>query len=159
MEWQITWSVAVVLIALAAAHLAEEVVAGFRGFEAPRRAGDDCGPAMERASFVAGRIGFFLLLVALAASGVLVDPFWLWIGLGVIAADVVKHVTSSLSARAYTPGFGTSVAYLVYGAWLLGQSLHQGLPHELSNWGAMVIGIVFVAINDLSTRRNADATG
>jgi hypothetical protein len=159
MEWQITWSVAVVLIALAAAHLAEEVVAGLRGFEVPRRVGDDCGAAMARASFVAGRIGHFLLLVALAASGVLVDPFWLWLGLGMIAADVAKHVTSSLSARAYTPGLGTSVAYLVYGAWLLGQSLHQGLAHELSDWGAMVIGIVFVAINDLSGRRNVDATG
>jgi hypothetical protein len=108
---------------------------------------------------VAGRIGLFLLLVALAASGVLVDPFWLWLGLGMIAADVAKHVTSSLSARAYTPGLGTSIAYLVYGAWLLGQSLHQGLPQEISNWGAMVIGIGFVAINDLSARRDADATG
>lgn len=159
MEWQVTWSVAVVLIALAAAHMAEQVVAGFRGFEARRCASDDCSTAMERASFVAGEIGLFLLVVALAVSGVLVDPFWLWIGLGMIAADVAKHVTSSLSAQAYTPGLATSVAYLMYGAWLLSQSLQQGLHHELSNWGAMVIGIVFVAINDLSAQRNADASG
>ena len=158
MELQGTWGMAMFLIALAAAHAAEETVAGLRSFDASRGAGDDCCPAMERASLVVRKVGLFLLLAALAASGVLVDAFWMWIALGIIAATVVRHAARSLSARAYTPGVATSAALVVYVAWLLGQSWREGLPGDPSAWGAMVLGIAFIAINDLGARRHADTT-
>jgi hypothetical protein len=79
----------------------------------------------------------------------------MWIALGIIAANAMKHAASSLSAQAYTPGAASSAAFLVYVALLLGESGHQGLPREPSAWGAMALGIAFIAINHLSGRRSA----
>lgn len=148
MEAQIGWGAAIVLMALLAAHAAEEIVA--EGRSRSMRAGS----IVVRCKAWAGeRIGPLLLLLALALSGVLVDAFWIWLALGIVVADVAQHAACSIRVRAYTPGVATGAFLAVYALAFVGGSLSGPSWTEPSSWGAMVIGAAFVAIGYLSTRR------
>jgi hypothetical protein len=95
MAAQVGWGAASIFTALAAAHAAEEVAAELRSVKAV---------TIARLRRLAGeRIGPLLLLAALAASGVLVDDFWLWLALGITTADLVQHARRSLRVTGYTP--------------------------------------------------------
>ncbi|MGH6920915.1 MAG: HXXEE domain-containing protein [Geminicoccaceae bacterium] len=146
MEAQVGWGTAILFIALAAAHAVEGIVAECRS------ASDGCSIA-RFAGLVGDRIGPLLLLVALAAAGVLVDDFWIWLALGIVAADLVRHAAASIRARAYTPGAVTGALLAVYVLSFVTGSASQPLWGEASSWGAMVIGMAFVAIGQLSTQR------
>jgi len=147
MEAQVGWGTAIVLMALVAAHAAEEIMAE----SLPRMRG--LSAAMRFKAWVGERIGPLLLLVALALSGVLVDDFWIWLALGIIVADLAQHAACSIRVRAYTPGVATGAFLAVYILAFVGGSLSGPSWAEPSSWGAMVIGIAFVAIGYLSMRR------
>lgn len=147
MESQVGWGTASIFIALAAAHAAEEVVAECR-FPDPQ-----ASSAVARwKGLVGDRIGLLLLLLTLALAGVLVDQFWIWLALGIVTADLVQHAASSIAARAYTPGVATAALLAVYVLAFVSGSVSAG-PGEPSSWGAMVIGMAFVAIGYLSAQR------
>jgi hypothetical protein len=148
MEAQIGWGTAIVLMALMAAHAVEEILAEGR---TPCMRG--LSPVTRFKAWVGERIGPLLLLVALALSGVLVDAFWIWLALGIIVADLAQHAACSIRVRAYTPGVATGAFLAVYVLSFVGGSLSGPSWAEPSSWGAMVIGIAFVAIGYLSVRR------
>ena len=148
MEAQVGWGAAVVLMALVAAHAAEEILAGgripcARGF----------GVAMRLKVWASERIAPLLLLLALALAGALLDAFWIWLALGIIVADLAQHAACSFRRRAYTPGVATGAFLAVYVLAFVGGSLSGPSWAGPSDWGAMVIGIAFVAIGYLGTRR------
>jgi hypothetical protein len=148
MEAQLGWGTAIVLMALVAAHAAEEIVAADR-FSRLRGG----SAAMRFKVWLGERIGPLLLLVGLALAGVLVHAFWIWLALGIVAADLVQHAASSIHGRAYTPGVVTGALLAVYILSFVTGSVSQPLWGEASSWGAMVIGMAFVAIGHLSTQR------
>jgi hypothetical protein len=148
MESQVGWGAALLLMALAAAHAAEEIVAEGRFSRMP-----GVGAATRLKAWLGERIGPLLLLVALALAGVLVDHFWIWLALGIVVADLAGHAASSISVRAYTPGVATGAFLAVYVLAFVGGSLAEPAWAESSSWGAMVVGIAFVAIGYLSVRR------
>jgi hypothetical protein len=149
MESQVGWGTASIFIALAAAHAAEETVAEYRFSDA-----QGFRSAVARwKSLAADRIGLLLLLLALTLAGVLVDQFWIWLALGIVTADLMQHAASGIAARAYTPGAATAALLAVYVLAFVSGSVSAGLGGEPSSWGAMVIGMAFVAIGYLSAQR------
>jgi Protein of unknown function with HXXEE motif len=145
MAAQVGWSAASIFVALAVTHAGEEIAAELRSLNA--------AVSMARLRGLVGeRIGPLLLLAALAASGVLVDDFWLWLALGIATADLVQHAGSSIRARAYTPGVATAALLAVYVLAFAAGSLSEAWG-DPSSWGAMVIGSAFVAIGHLSAPR------
>ena len=117
MEAQVGWGAAVILMALMAAHAAEEIVAA--GRLSCMRGGS---AAMRIKAWLGDRIGPLLLLVALALAGVLVHAFWIWLALGIIAADLAQHAARSIGVRAYTPGVATGAFLAVYVLSFIGGS-------------------------------------
>jgi phosphatidylglycerophosphate synthase len=104
-------------------------------------------------AWVADRIGPLLLLVAVALAGVLVHAFWIWLALGIVAADLAQHAARSIRVMAYTPGIATGAFVVVYVLAFVGGSLSEPSWAQPSSWGALVIGIAFVAIGYLSAQR------
>jgi Protein of unknown function with HXXEE motif len=150
---QIGWGTAIVLMALVAAHAAEEILAEGR-FSGIRGA----SMIVRLKAWTGERIGPLLLLVGLALAGVLVDAFWIWLALGIIVADLAQHAACSITVRAYTPGAATGAFLAVYVLSFVGGSLSGPSWTQPSSWGAMVIGIAFVAIGYLSMRRRQALT-
>ena len=148
MEAQIGWGMAMVLMALVAAHAAEEILSeghipGMPGL----------GAAMLLQAWVGERIGPLLLLVALALSGVLLDAFWIWLALGIVLADLAQQTAYSIKGGASTACAATGVFPAVYALAFIGGSLAEPSWAGPSPWGAMVVGIAFVAIGYLSVQR------
>lgn len=145
MELQVTW-MAILLIVLASAHIAEEIVAEFR---------NACGavrrPAMQLEDLTIERLGPLAVLVGLAVAAALVDDFWLWIALGMVAVDLMTHASRSVVARSYTPGIATGALGFAFILWLLADSGRHGRLDDPSLWGAMMIGAAFTIIH-LSAR-------
>jgi hypothetical protein len=144
MEAQLGWGTAIGLMALVAAHAAEEIVTAGRFSCMP-----GCSAAMRFKAWAGDRILPLLLLVGLALSGVLVHAFWTWLALGIIAADLARHA-SNIRLRAYTP---TRAFLAVYILSIVGGSLAEPAWTEPSSWLAMVIGIAFVVVGYLSAHR------
>lgn len=138
----------IVLIALAAVHIAEEAVKGFRSFFNMDwfDGNEDCPVSRIKGLFV-DQIGLFLLLVLFAVMGALFNPRWILVAVGIITADLVQHAIFSIAKRKYTPGVATSVLYLLYVAYFLGREELRGLIHLDWAWGAMMGGMAFIAIN------------
>jgi phosphatidylglycerophosphate synthase len=137
-----------IFMALMAAHAAEEIVAAGR-----LSCMEGCSAAVRIKAWVGDRIGPLLLLVALALAGVLVHAFWTWLALGIIVADLAQHAARSIRVRAYTPGVATGAFLAVYILAFVGGSLSEPSWARPSAWGAMVIGIAFVAVGYLSAQR------
>ena len=148
MEAQIGWGMAMVLMALVAAHAAEEILS--EGHIPCVQGGS---AAMLLQAWVGERIGPLLLLVALALSGVLVGAFWIWLALGIVLADLARHAARSIKSGAVTASSATGVFPAVYALAFVGGSLAAPSWAGPSPWGAMVVGITFVAIGYLSTHR------
>jgi phosphatidylglycerophosphate synthase len=148
MEAQVGWGAAMILMALMAAHAAEEIVAAGR-----LSCMEGCSAAVRIKAWVGDRIGPLLLLVAVALAGVLVHAFWIWLALGIIAADLAQHAARSIRVRAYTPGVATGAFLAVYVLAFVGGSLTGPSWARPSSWGALVIGIAFVAVGYLSAQR------
>ncbi len=146
MAAQVGWGAASIFIALAVAHAGEEIAAELRSVKAVSIA--------RLRGLLGERIGPLLLLAALAASGVLIDDFWLWLALGITAAGLVQHAESSIRARAYTPGVATGALLAVYILAFAGGWLSTASWSDPSSWGAMVIGVAFVAMVHLSGLRD-----
>jgi hypothetical protein len=145
MAAQVGWGAAIIFIALAVAHAGEEIAAELRSADEP--------VSMARLRGLIGeRIGRLLLLAALAASGVLIDDFWLWLALGITTADLVQHARSSIRAGPYTPGVATGALLVAYLAFVGGR-VSESPWGDPSSWGAIVIGIAFVAMGYLSAPR------
>jgi hypothetical protein len=148
MEAQVGWGTAIVLMALVAAHAAKEILAAGRiPCMQPRSAG------MRFQAWAGERIAPLLLLVALALAGVLVDAFWIWLALGIVVADLTQHAACGIGIRTYTPRDATGVFLAVYVLAFVGGSLSAPSWIGPSAWGAIAIGIAFVAIGYLSARR------
>jgi len=146
MAAQVAWDPAIVFIALAVAHAGEEIAAELRPANG--------AVSMARLRGLIGeRLGPLLLLAALAIAGVLVDDFWLWLALGITAADLVQHAGCSIRSRGYTPGVATAALLAVFVLAFVGGWVSEASWDEPSSWGAMVIGIAFVAIGHLSAQR------
>ena len=79
MAAQVGWSTASVFIALAAAHAGEEIAAELRSVK-------EAVSLARLRRLIGERLAPLLLVAALAVSGVLIDDFWLWLALGVLAA-------------------------------------------------------------------------
>jgi hypothetical protein len=148
MEAQVGWGTAMIFIALAAAHAIEAIVAGRRSSQIA-----GTGTTTRGSGRVAERVGLLLLLAALAAAGVLVDHVWIWLALGIVTANLVRHAAASIRVRTYTPGIATGALLAVYVVAFIAGPVSEAARAELSSWAAMVIGIAFVAIGHLSTQR------
>jgi phosphatidylglycerophosphate synthase len=148
MEAQVGWGAATILMALMAAQAAEEIVAAGRLSYM-----EGCSAAARIKAWVSDRIGPLLLLVAVALAGVLVHAFWIWLALGIIAADLAQHAARSIRIRAYTPGAATGAFLAVYTLAFVGGSLSGPSWAQPSSWGALVIGIAFVVVGYLSAQR------
>jgi hypothetical protein len=145
MAAQVGWSAASIFIALAVTHACEEIAAELRSVKAVSLA--------RLQDLVGERIGPLLLLATLAAAGVLVDDFWLWLALGITAADVAQHAAYSIRARAYTPGVATGTLLAAYVLASVDGWMSDAPWRDPSSWGAMVIGVAFVAMGNLSAPR------
>ena len=144
MAAQVGWGAATIFTALAVARTGEEIAAELRSVKAV---------SMARLRGLAGeKVGPLLLLAALAASGVLIDDFWLWLALGIAAADLVQHAAGSIRARAYTPGVATGALLAGFVLAFVAGSVAEAWG-DRSSWGAMVLGMAFVAIGHLSAPR------
>jgi phosphatidylglycerophosphate synthase len=148
MEAQVGWGAALIFMALMAAHAAEEIVAAGR-----LSCMEGCSAAVRISAWVGDRIGPLLLLVAVALAGVLVHAFWTWLALGIIAADLSQHAARSIRVRAYPPGIATGAFLVVYILAFVGGSLSGPSWAQPSSWGALAIGIAFVAVGYLSAQR------
>ena len=145
MEAQVGWGAALVIMALVAAHAAEEIVAGdvwcpYDGILARLQA------------WIVERIGALVLLLALALAGALIDAFWTWLALGIIAVDLAQQASRGIRVRAQVPGVATGAFLAVYVLAFVGGSLSGPSWAEPSAWGATMIGMAFVAIGYLSVR-------
>jgi phosphatidylglycerophosphate synthase len=148
MEAQVGWGAAMILMALMAAHAAEELVAAGR-----LSCMEGCSAAARFKAWLGDRIGPLLLLVALALAGVLVHAFWVWLALGIVVADLAQHAVRSIRIRAYTPGAPGGAFLAVYVLSFIGGSLFGPSWARPPSWGAMVIGIAFVTVGYLSAQR------
>ena len=145
MAAQVGWGAASIFIALAVTHAGEEIAAELRSVKAVSLA--------RLRALVGERIGPLLLRAALAASGVLVAHFWLWLALGIATADLVQHAAGSIRARAYTPGVATGALLAGFVLTFVAGSVAEASWSDRSSWGAMVLGMAFVAIGHLSAPR------
>jgi hypothetical protein len=148
MEAQIGWGMAMVLMALVAAHAAEEILSEGR---IPGTQG--LGAAVLLQAWAGERIGPLLLLVALALSGVLLGAFWIWLALGIALADLARHAYRSIQGRESTPCSATGVFPAVYALAFVGGSLAAPSWAGPSPWGALAVGIACVAIGYLCTQK------
>ena len=144
MAAQVGWSAASIFTALVVAHAGEEIAAEIRS---------KAVSLARLRGLIGERIGPLLLLPALAAAGVLVDDFWLWLALGISTADLVQHGSRSLRVKGYTPGAATAALLAIYILAFAGGWLSAASWSDPSSWGAMVIGVAFVAMGHLSAPR------
>jgi hypothetical protein len=148
MEAQVGWGAAMILMALMAAHAAEELVAAGR-----LSCMEGCSAAARIKAWLGDRIGPLLLLAALALAGVLVHAFWIWLTLGIVVADLAQHAAGSIRIGTHAPGVATGTFVAVYVLSFVGGSLFGPSWAWPSSWAAMVIGIAFVTVGYLSTQR------
>jgi len=146
MAAQVGWGAASVFIALAAAHAGEEIAAELRSVKEAVSL-----PRLRR--LIGERLAPLLLLAALAAAGVLIDDFWLWLALGFTVADLAQHAASSIRLRGYTPGLATAPLLAVFILLFAGGWVAQPSWHEPSSWGAVMLGMALVAISQLGAPR------
>jgi len=148
MEAQVSWSIAIILILAAAAHIAEEAVADFRGFLNTQwfDGNDDC-PVTRRKGILIDKIGLFAGLVLFAVLGAALDARVIFIAVGILCADIVQHAIFSLKKKAYTPGIATCALYLAYVVYFFSQPATQGWLGD--GWAriALVVGAGGIAIN------------
>ena len=138
------------MVALAAVHITEEAVAGFRiFFNTEWFAGNENCPVGRTKGLLVDQIGLFLLLAGLAITGALVEARWLLVAVGIITADLVQHAVFSIAKGKYTPGVATSALYLLYVAYFFGREELRSLVHLDWAWLAMAIGVAFIAVNYL----------
>ncbi len=148
------WGMAIVLIAVAAAHIAEEAVAGFRSFfNTQWFAGNENCPVTPFKGLVVDKIGLFLALALLAILGARYDARWIFIAICIITADLVQHAVFSLGRKGYTPGVATSAVYFAYVVYFFSQPDLQSLLGDPSAWGAMGLGVAFIAGNYWMARK------
>jgi Protein of unknown function with HXXEE motif len=153
MDSEVGWGMSLILIVVAAAHIAEESVAGFRRFfNTQWFAGTEDCPVGRFKGLVVDKIGLFLFLALLAISGASRDARWIFIAIGIITADLAQHATFSIKTKGYTPGVATSAAYFVYVVYFFSRPEIQGLWHDPFAWGAMALGAAFILGNYLSAR-------
>jgi|SRR5215213_3315258 len=140
--------VSVALIALAAAHIGEETVKGFRRFFNTEwfRGNENCPVSRAKGLFI-DQIGLFLLLAGLAALGALLDSRWLLVALGIIIADLVQHAVFSIAKMKYTPGVATSTLYLLYVIYFFGREELRSHLYRDWAWVAVAVGAAFIAAN------------
>lgn len=154
MEIQVEWGLAILLIVIAAAHIAEENLAGFRRFlNTQWFDGNDNCPVTRFKSVVFDQLGLFVGLAALAIAGTVANAFWFFVALGFVAADVMQHAAFSVSKRGYTPGIATSAGYLAYIGYVLSRIEGQGTLDQPLAWIALASGAALIAINYGLARR------
>lgn len=148
MESQVSWAMAILLVGAAAVHIGEETVAGFRRFlNTEWFAGNENCPVTRRKGLLMDKIGLFVALTGLAIAGVLVDPLWILVAVGFIAADLVQHASFSVAKRGYTPGVATSALYLAYIVYFFSHAELRSLLNDLLAWVALVAGAAGIVIN------------
>jgi hypothetical protein len=148
MESEVGWGMAIVLIAVAAAHIAEESVADFRSFfNMQWFAGNQNCPVTPFKGLVVDKIGLFLTLGLFAILGAGYDARWIFIAIGIITADLVQHAVFSLGKKGYTPGVATSAVYFVYVVYFFSQPDLRGLLGDPLAWAALGLGALFIAGN------------
>lgn len=147
-ESQVSWVMAIILIVVAAAHIAEETVAGFREFfNTEWFAGNENCPVTRRKGLVFDKIGLFLVLAGLAVAGATYDARVMLIALGIIAADLVQHAVFSIGKRGYTPGVATSALYVAYVVYFFSHAELRYLLNDPRSWAALTAGAAGIAIN------------
>jgi hypothetical protein len=136
---------AAVLIAIAAAHIAEEARAGFTRFlNTEWFAGNATCPVGRFKGLYFDKIGLLAGIVLASLLAVWVDGSWIWIPIGILIADSLQHVVFSASTRRYTPGLATCVLYLAFLVYFFGR---LGLPDGWPGWLALVVGAAVIAGN------------
>ena len=148
MELQASWAMAILLIVVAASHIAEETVARFREFFNMKwfTGNADC-PVTRFKGLVVDKIGLFLFLAACAVAGAVYDARVIFIAVGTMAADLVQHAVFSIGKKGYTPGVATSAAYLAYVVYFFGHAELQHLLNDPLAWVGMAAGAAFIAGN------------
>ncbi|MFQ5616468.1 MAG: HXXEE domain-containing protein [bacterium] len=147
-------SASVILIALAAVHILEEAVKGFRSFfNTVWFNGNKNCPVGRIKGVLVDKIGLFLLLAALALTGAWVDGRWILIAVGILTADLLQHALFSISKKNYTPGVATSFLYLVYVVYFFSLDELQIPVDDLWAGIAMAVGAAFIGANYLAARR------
>ena len=89
-----------VLIVIVGMHIAEEALKGFRRFlnlKWFRTENEDC-PVSKLKALVIDQVGLFLALALLALVGIK-WPFFIYIAVGFITADLIQHSVFSIGRR------------------------------------------------------------
>ncbi|MGH6924906.1 MAG: HXXEE domain-containing protein [Propylenella sp.] len=149
-----TWTATIVLIALAAIHIGEETLAGFRGFLNTKwfDGTEDC-PVSRLKGVVVDKIGLFLGIAVFALAGALFDGRWILVALGIVTTDIVQHAIFSAAKRGYTPGVATSALYLASVVWFFAQPQLRGLVDGPLAWVALAAGAAVIMGNYLLAQR------
>src|SRR5262249_3024990 len=143
----------IVLIGLAALHIGEEVVAGFRRFfNVEWFAGTEDCPVSRTKGLLVDQIGLFLLMAGAALIGSAIDARLLLVPIGIITADLVQHGIFSVVKARYTPGVGTSALYLAYVVYFFTRNELKNSLYLDWAWLALTTGIVLIAGNYLFSR-------
>ena len=154
MDLELRWLLAILLVVVAAAHIAEEAATGFRRFfNMAWFAGTEDCPVTRFKGLILDEIGLFLTLSLFAVLGAVHNWTWIFISIGIIAADVAQHLTFSIVKKGYTPGVASTALYVIYVVYFLNQrQVGIGLDNPLA-WIATAVGAAFIAFNYLYARR------
>jgi hypothetical protein len=150
---KVDFSIAVVLVALAAIHIAEESVAGFRRFFNTEwfAGGENC-PVGRAKGVLVDQIGLFLVIASLSILGAMIDARCILVAVGIITADLVQHAVFSFAKSKYTPGVATSALYFAFVLYFLGRRELRSLMYLDRAWLAMAVGFAFIAGNYFFSR-------
>ena len=115
MDLELRWLLAILLVVVAAAHIAEEAATGFRRFfNMAWFAGTEDCPVTRFKGLILDEIGLFLTLSLFAVLGAVHNWTWIFISIGIIAADVAQHLTFSIAKKGYTPGVAPLPFTIIY---------------------------------------------
>jgi drug/metabolite transporter (DMT)-like permease len=84
--------------------------------------------------------------------GVTYNWTWIFISIGIIAADVAQHLTFSAVKKSYTPGVATIILYIIYIVYFLSQRQVWTWLGEPLSWVTLAVGAAFIAFNYLYAR-------
>ena len=153
MDLKLDWLPAILLIAVAAAHIGEETATGFRRFfNTDWFVGTENCPVTRFKGLMIDKIGLFLTLSLFAVLGVTYNWTWIFISIGIIAADVAQHLTFSAVKKSYTPGVATVILYIIYIVYFLSQRQVWTWLGEPLSWVTLAVGAAFIAFNYLYAR-------
>jgi Protein of unknown function with HXXEE motif len=107
------------------------------GSWAPRTA-----PVTRFKGLMIDKIGLFLTLSLFAVLGVTYNWTWIFISIGIIAADVAQHLTFSAVKKSYTPGVATIILYIIYIVYFLSQRQVWAWLGEPLSWVALAVGAI-----------------